>query len=112
MHSTTLRIQRFTYDIIYYVLWVVEVILLLRFLLKLLGANPQNELVSFLYSASSALMGPFENVFDVSSIGNMVLDPSVLIAMVFYAIVAYALVSFIRMFDNHHTTTTTHITHN
>jgi len=97
MDHVPLRIQKFAYDIVYYVLWAVEMVLFLRFLLKLLGANPYNSLVSFLYSTSRVLMGPFDGMFGISSVDNMVLEPSVLVAMVFYALAAYALVTFIGM---------------
>src|SRR5688500_19004581 len=99
MENVPLRIQRFAYDMIYYVLWMIEIVLFLRFLLKLLGANPANEFIAFLYSLAGVLMGPFLDIFGVSSVNNMVLEPSVLVAMVFYAIVAYVLVAFVRLLN-------------
>jgi hypothetical protein len=102
MDNAITKIERFTYDIIYYVLWIIEITLLLRFIFKLLGANPQNQLVSFLYSISLVLMGPFKDIFGFSEINNMVLEPNVLISMVFYAIVAYILVSFVKMISQTH----------
>ncbi|MDO8530407.1 MAG: YggT family protein [bacterium] len=101
MENVPLKIQRFAYDMVYYALWIIEIILFLRFLLKLLGANPVNEFISFLYSISGVLMGPFTDMFGVSAVNNMVLEPSILIAMVFYAIVAYVLVTFLRMLGPH-----------
>ncbi len=99
MDTTAIRIQRFTYDIIYYVLWIVELLLVLRFVLKLLGINPANELVALLYAVSGALLTPFSNMFAPSNFNNMVFEPSVLIAMVVYAVVAYVLVSLLRMIE-------------
>ncbi len=99
MDTTAIRIQRFTYDIIYYVLWIVELLLVLRFVLKLLGINPANELVALLYAVSGALLGPFSNMFAPSNFNNMVFEPSVLIAMIVYAVVAYVLVSLLRMIE-------------
>ncbi|MGH7239097.1 MAG: YggT family protein [Candidatus Saccharimonadales bacterium] len=95
MNHPANRIQRFTYDIIYYVLWIIEMILLLRFLLKLLGANPGNPVVQFIYALGLTLMGPFANMFSEVSAGRVVFDPSVLIAMVIYAIIAYLVIMII-----------------
>ena len=102
MDNVPLKVQRFAYDIIYYVLWIIEITLFLRFALKILGANPANEIVAFLYSISLVLIGPFDGMFGTSMVGNMVLEPSVLIAMVFYAIVGYALVSLVKLISQFH----------
>lgn len=101
MENVPLKIERFAYDIVYYVLWITEITLFLRFALKLLAANPANEMVAFLYSISLVLVGPFNGIFGTSAVGNMVLEPSVLIAMVFYAVIAYVLVSFIGMINRY-----------
>ena len=97
MENVPFRIERFTYDIIYIVLWAIEATLVLRFALKLLGANPANEIIAFIYSISLVLMGPFNGMFGTSAVGNMVLEPSVLIAMIFYAIIGYVLVSLVKI---------------
>jgi len=96
MENVPFKIQQFAYDVVYYVLWAVEIILSLRFGLKLLAANQANEIISFIYSISSVLMGPFDGMFGTSSVNGMTLEPSVLIAMIFYAIAGYILVMFIR----------------
>lgn len=103
MENVPLKIQRFTYDIIYYVLWIIEITLFLRFALKLLGANAANQVVAFVYSISLALMGPFNGMFGTAVVGDMVLEPSVLIAMVFYAIVGYILITFVKIISQSHT---------
>lgn len=105
MDNVPVKIQRFAYDIIYYVLWIIEIILFLRFALKMLGANPTNEIVAFMYSISLVLIGPFDGMFGASAVGNMTLEPSVLIAMVFYAIAGYALVSIVKIISQTHNNT-------
>ena len=92
------RIQRLAYDILYYVFWIAEVMLFLSLLLKLLGANPSSRVVAFFHSVAASLAGPFQNIFPSVAIeGNMILDISLLAAMVFYAILAYAVVAFLRI---------------
>ena len=89
-------VQRFTYDLITIVLWIIEVTMLLRILLKLLGANAGNMIVAFVYSLSGAFAGPFLNMFPDVPLARGVIEPSILIAMVFYAIVAYVLVALLK----------------
>src|ERR1043166_2672274 len=101
MNEQAFRIEQFTYDIIYYVLWFIELVLLLRFVLEIFGANTANSVVAFMYALSSVFMGVFNGVFHTVSMGNMVIDPSVLVAMVFYAIIAYILVALIRVIGQH-----------
>lgn len=105
MDNVPLKIQRFAYDMIYYVLWIVEILLFLRFALQLLGAQAANEVVAFIYSISLVLMGPFAGMFGTSAVGTMVLEPSVLIAMVFYAILGYVLITFVRIISQFHSNT-------
>ncbi len=102
MDNVPVKIQRFAYDMIYYVLWIIELILFLRFALKLLAANSVNEIVAFIYSISLVLVGPFNGMFGTSAVGGMELEPSVLIAMVFYAIAGYALVSLVKIISGLH----------
>jgi len=112
MDNVPLKMERFAYDMIYYVFWIIEMILFLRFALKLLAASPTNEIVAFLYSISMVFVGPFNGMFGISQVGSMILEPSVLIAMVFYAILGYVLVSFVKMISPNRTTTVIKDTYN
>lgn len=78
--------------VIYYILGVLEVIMLLRFLFRLLDANPSNSFVSFLYSLSYVFVAPFEGIFTDPHVGRVVLEITTLIAMLIYALVAWGLV--------------------
>ena len=101
MDNSAAKIENFTYDIIYYLLWIIELVLMLRFVLKIMGANSSNAIIAFVYSISSIFMGVFKGVFGNVSIGNMIIEPSVLLAMVFYAIAAYVIVSLLRIVGQH-----------
>lgn len=87
--------------IINYVLGVIEVLLVLRFAFKLLGANPSNGFVSFLYSITGIFTAPFSGIFNpfVTSglAAKSVFDPATIIAMIIYAAVAWGLISLIRL---------------
>ncbi|KUO77433.1 MAG: hypothetical protein APF77_12895 [Clostridia bacterium BRH_c25] len=86
---------------IYYVLGIIEVLLGFRFIFKLLGANPQNGFVSFLYSISGIFTAPFSGIFDpfVTSglAAKSVLEPAVIIGMAVYAAAAWALVGLVKL---------------
>jgi hypothetical protein len=64
---------------------VVEVVLGLRFILKLFGANSANGFVSWVYEMSSTLLAPFRGIFPVQVFENQyVLEFSTLFAMLVY----------------------------
>src|SRR4051812_38890275 len=54
-------------NIIWYILGIVEVLLAFRFVMKLLGANPNSGFVDFIYSVTSVLTAPFDNIFGVAT---------------------------------------------
>ena len=91
-----------TYQVIYYILGIIEVLLAFRFILKLLGANATSGFVSFIYSLSGLLMTPFTAVFPNSREGGAVLEWSALLAAVVYLVVAWGLASLLRIMTAKH----------
>ncbi len=81
---------------IWLILGIVETLLAFRFVLKLLGANPDNSFVNFIYSISAPLDAPFRGIFTTPTAqGNVttsVFETSVIVAMVVYAILAWGIV--------------------
>lgn len=85
-------------SIIYFLLGVLEVILGLRFIFRLLGANDSNDFILFLYNLSHAFVGPFNNIFNDQAIGShSVFELSTLIAMLIYALIGWGLASLARV---------------
>ncbi|MGE5679020.1 MAG: YggT family protein [Pseudomonadota bacterium] len=86
---------------IYFVLGVIEVLIGFRFIFKLLGANPGNAFISFLYSVSGIFTAPFSGIFDAfvsqGLVARSVLEPSSIIGMLIYAVAAWGLVSLFRI---------------
>lgn len=76
---------------IYFVFGVVEVLIALRFVLKLLGANPNAGFSSFIYSVTWPLVAPFAGMFDTPAANGSVVEWHSLIAMVVYALLAWLL---------------------
>lgn len=86
-----------TYQVIWYILGIIEVVLAFRVILKLLGANTYSGFTSFIYAVSNPLVLPFAGILGVTGISAMVLEWSTLIAMAVYAILAYGIVAFFQL---------------
>jgi hypothetical protein len=81
----------------YFVLGVLEIILLLRFLFRLLGANEGNAFILFLYNLSHVFVGAFNGIFNDQALGRSVFETSTLIAMLVYALIGWGIVSLGRV---------------
>jgi uncharacterized protein YggT (Ycf19 family) len=74
---------------------VLEVMLLFRFAMKLLGANPQQPLVAGLYAITEPLVRPFQGIWPQSDT-PVVFDLAALLAIVFLFLVAALVVALVR----------------
>ncbi len=82
----------------YFILGVLEVILFLRLLFRLLGANTDNGFITFLYSLSHIFVGPFNGIFNDQTLGSTgVFEVSTIIAMLVYALIGWGIVSLGRV---------------
>jgi hypothetical protein len=72
-------------------LGILETLLILRVFLKLIAANPGNMFASLLYSFTDLFLFPFAGLTQTPAAGGMVLEIHTLIAMVVYALAAWAL---------------------
>ena len=79
-------------QIIWYVLGLIEVLLVFRFVLKLLGANPFVGFTSLIYSITAPLIIPFNGIFGASVTGTSLVEWSTIIAAIVYLFVAWGLV--------------------
>jgi hypothetical protein len=74
---------------------ILETLILLRILLKLLGADPANSIAVFIYGFTGIFVSPFIGLTGTPSLEGKVLEISSLIAVVVYALMAWALAGFI-----------------
>ena len=86
-----------TYQVIWYILGVIEVVLAFRILLKILGANTQSGFTNFIYAVSNPFALPFAVILGITGISDMTFEWSTLIAMAVYAIVAYGIVALFQL---------------
>jgi len=59
----TPAICRSVYLVLVFLFDVLEILLALRFVFKLLGANPSSEFVNFIYNLSAVFVAPFAGIF-------------------------------------------------
>lgn len=87
-----------TYQIVWYILGVIEVVLSFRVILKFLGANTASGFTGLIYAVSDPFALPFAGILRVSAgIEGMVFEWSTLIAMAVYAVIAYGIVSLMQL---------------
>jgi hypothetical protein len=87
-------------DYLKWVLLVLEVLFALRFILKLLGADPYNPFASFLYGLSGFFLGPFMGLVHNPTFGittNHVFEWTTLIGMLVYALFFWILWLLLRV---------------
>lgn len=84
-------------QIVWYILGIVEVLLVLRFFLKLLGANPAAGFTKFVYGATWLFASPFMYVFKVSQSESNIFEWSTLLAMAVYGLVGWLIVKALVM---------------
>ncbi len=75
--------------IIYFLVGALEVLLLIRFLLRLFGANPENQFAQVIYSFSAPFVAPFSTLFISPTFGTSVFDINLLVAMIVYALLGW-----------------------
>lgn len=87
---------------VYYILGVFEVLFAFRLIFKLLGANPGSAFVSFIYTVSGVFIAPFNGIFRSAVTEGIetksVLEPTTIIAMIVYAIIAYGVARLIEIY--------------
>lgn len=87
-----------TYQVIWYILGVIEILLTFRVLLKMLGANINSPFVSLIYIITDPLAGPFKGVFGVGiNQTGALFEWSTLVAMAVYALIAYAIMQLMQL---------------
>jgi hypothetical protein len=78
-------------QVVWLLLVILEVMLALRFGLKLIGANPASPFAVFLYGFTGLFLLPFAGLTGAPSAGGMVLEFSTLIAMVVYGLIGWGI---------------------
>jgi YggT family protein len=84
--------QNLVARVIWYIAGILLALLAFRFVLALLGANPNNSFANFIYSASHPFVAPFFSLFGYNlQYGVSRFETFTLVSAAVYAIVAYGL---------------------
>lgn len=81
---------------VYYVLDVIIIALLLRLVLRFLGANPDNQFVNWVYSVTQALVAPFRGIFPPAE-ASAPFEWATIVAMIVYTLIAYAIARLVEI---------------
>ncbi|MEL4898492.1 YggT family protein [Crocosphaera sp. Alani8] len=72
----------------FFLVSALETLLVLRFLLKFAGANPDSLFSQVIYGWSSPFVAPFVNLFNDINLGNGVVEITTITAMIIYGLLA------------------------
>jgi hypothetical protein len=100
MDTITVRTVRPLYrgtQIIWYIFYIIQLILLFRLLLRLIGASTAAPFTRFVYDISQPFVAPFQSIVSGWRFEGGVLDWNILIAMLVYWIIAWIIVELILM---------------
>ncbi|HEX6977089.1 MAG TPA: YggT family protein [Patescibacteria group bacterium] len=88
-------------NLVLYGAGVIEILLLFRFILKILGANPGSMFVSFIYTVSGIFEMPFRGIFHSTATQGIetssILEPSTVVALFVYLVIAVGITQLIRL---------------
>jgi uncharacterized protein YggT (Ycf19 family) len=85
-------------EVIYLLFGVIDALLLIRLVLKLLGANPLAGFSKFIYGLTDVFMAPFRNLLpNVGGGSGSVFEMSTVIAIIVYALIGWALVRLVAI---------------
>lgn len=103
--SPAFRLAQF----VYVVFGIGITLIIIRVILKALAANPGAGFTSFLYGVTNPMVAPFQGIFATPQAGTgSVFELSSIIAIIVYALIAWALVRLIAIMGRRRTTTTSY----
>ena len=73
----------------YLIFGVIVALIAIRFVLLLLGANPNAGFTDLVYSLTGPLVAPFEGIFGAPDVESGVFDPASLVAIVVYSLIGW-----------------------
>lgn len=90
-----------TENVIYFIFGLLEVLLAFRLVLKLTGASTASGFVRLMYSLTAIFILPFEGIFHRAVAQGIetasVFEPSTLVAMIVYILLAWGVVKVVRI---------------
>ena len=84
-------------QVVWYILGLIEVLLAFRFVLKLLGANPEAGFSAFIYAVTYVFAAPFLNVFNITRVAGSTVEWTTILAMFVYWVIAMGIIKIFLM---------------
>lgn len=89
--------------LVYFFFGALEILLVFRLVLKLAGASLASGFVGFIYGLTGIFILPFEGIFRRGFAEGLettsVLEPSTLVAIIVYFVMAWGIVKLVRIFS-------------
>lgn len=93
-------ILQIVFQVIYVIVIIAEVLLSIRFILSLIGANATVPLISWIYSTTDVILAPVKGVITNSiSFWGITIELTTLLMIFFLTLVAYALFEIIKALE-------------
>lgn len=87
--------------LVYFLFGVLEILLVFRLILKLLGANPSSSFVNLIYNLTGVFVRPFSGIFPAGFnqgvVTTSIFEPATLVAIIVYAVIAWGIVELVRI---------------
>lgn len=88
-------------NIVWFIVGTIVVLLSLRFVFKLFGANQSSSFVDALYGFTNILTAPFDSIFGVTRAApgqvDSVFEPSIIVAALVYALAGWGIVKLLSL---------------
>lgn len=84
-------------QVVWWLVGFVDILLAIRFLLKLLGGSTVSGFVTFMYNITQPLVAPFHGIFNTTVQGSSILEPESLVGIAIYSLIGWGIVSLIHM---------------
>lgn len=89
--------------LVYFLFGVLEILLVFRLALKLMGASLSSAFVVLIYNLSRIFILPFEGIFHREFAQGIkttsILEPATLVAIIVYGVLAWGVVILVRLFS-------------
>ncbi len=84
-------------QIVWFIFGTIEILLALRFILKLIGANTTAMFTETIYSVTNVLVSPFVAVFRTTYQAGSAFEWTTLLAAFIYALIAFGIMNLLLM---------------
>ena len=88
-------------NVIWYIYGFISILLGIRMIMKLFGANYENEFVQLVYTVSGVVSAPFDTIFNVrtsaAGTGRVIFEPSILVAIAVYGLIAWGIAKLLTL---------------